>query len=68
MSHIEMTKTHWYTLLLFVMNRQMNQEEGRKENKIRTRVNDDAWGVQNEWENEAKKKTKTSKEMLQSIK
>ena len=30
MSHIKMTKTHWYTLPLFVMNRQMNQEEGGK--------------------------------------
>ena len=42
MSHIKMTKTHWYTLPLFVMNRQMNQEEEGKENKIRTRVKDDA--------------------------
>ena len=36
----------------------MNQEEGGKEKKIRTRVKDDAWGVQDEWENEAQKKDK----------
>ena len=38
------------------MNRQINQEEGGKENKIWTRV-----GVQDEWENEAQTKDKKSK-------
>ena len=42
MSHIKMTKTHRYTLPLFVMNRQMNQEEEGKENKKRTSKKDDA--------------------------
>ena len=51
------------------MNRQMNQEEEGKENKIRTRVKDDAWGVQDEWEDEAQTKDKNIfKKMLQSIK
>ena len=36
----------------------MNQEEGGKEKKIRTRVKDDAWRVQDEWENEAQTKDK----------
>ena len=36
----------------------MNQEEGRKEKKIWTKVKDDAWGVQDEWENEAQTKDK----------
>ena len=47
-----------YTLSLFVINRQMNQEEGEKEKKIWTRVKDDARGVQDEWENEAQTKDK----------
>ena len=46
-------ETHWYTLPLFVTNRQMNQEEGGKEKKIWTMIKDDAWEVQDEWENEA---------------
>ena len=40
------------------MNRQMNQEEGRKEKKIWTRLKDDAWEVQDEWKNEAQMKDK----------
>ena len=40
------------------MNRQMNQEEGGKEKKIWTRLKDDAWAVQDEWENEAQTKDK----------
>ena len=36
----------------------MNQEEVGKEKKIWTRVKDDAWGVQHEWENEAQTKEK----------
>ena len=36
----------------------MNQEEEGKEKKIWTRVKDDAWGVQHEWENEAQTKDK----------
>ena len=35
MSHIEMTKHTGYTLPLFVTNRQMNQEEGGKEEKMK---------------------------------
>ena len=42
------------------MNRKMNQEEEGKENKIWIRVNDDAWEVQDKWENEAQTKDKTS--------
>ena len=34
----------------------MNQEEWGKEKKIWTRVKDDAWGVQDEWENEVQMK------------
>ena len=45
----------------------MSQEEEGKENKIWTRVKDDAWGVQDEWENEAQMKDK-KKKILQSIK
>ena len=47
-----------YILTLFVTNRQMNQEKEGKEKKIWTRVKDDAWGVQDEWENEAQMKDK----------
>ena len=36
----------------------MNQEEGGKEKKIWTKVKYDAWGVQDEWENEAQMKDK----------
>ena len=36
----------------------MNQEEEGKEKKIWTRVKDDAWGVQDEWENEVQTKNK----------
>ena len=36
----------------------MNQEEEGKEKKIWTKVKDDAWGVQDEWENEAQMKDK----------
>ena len=36
----------------------MNQEEERKEKKIWIRVKDDAWGVQDERENEAQMKDK----------
>ena len=36
----------------------MNQEEEGKEKKIWIRVKDDAWGVQDEWENEAQTKDK----------
>ena len=36
----------------------MNQEKGGKEKKIWTRVKDDAWGLQDEWENEAQTKDK----------
>ena len=45
------------------MNRQRNQKEGgkkKKKKKIWTRVKDDAWGVQDEWENETQTKDKTS--------
>ena len=42
------------------MNRQMNQEEWGKEKKIWIKVKDDAWGVQDESENEAQTKDKTS--------
>ena len=51
----------WYTFPLFIMNRQMNQEEGGKEKKIWTKVKYDAWGVQDEWENEAQMKDKKKK-------
>ena len=67
MSHIEMTI---YTsilssiLSLFVTNRQMNQEEGGKEEKIWTRLKDDAWGVQDEWENKAQMKDKNIKKKM----
>ena len=37
----------------------MNQEKEGKEKKIWTRVKDDAWGVQDEWENEAQMKDKS---------
>ena len=43
------------------MNRQMKQEEEGKEKKIWTRVKDDAWGVHDEWENEAQMKDKSIK-------
>ena len=49
-----------YTLLyspLFVKNRQMNQEEGGKEKK-KMNKGKDAWGIQDKWKNEDKKKTK----------
>ena len=36
----------------------MKQKDGGKEKKIWTRIKDDAWGVQDEWENEAKTKDK----------
>ena len=36
----------------------MNQEEKGKEKKMWTKVKDDAWGVQDEWENEAQMKDK----------
>ena len=36
----------------------MNQEEEGKEKKIWTMVKDDAWGVQDEWENEVQTKNK----------
>ena len=36
----------------------MNQEKGGKEKKIWTRVKDDAWGLQDEWENETHPKDK----------
>ena len=36
----------------------MNQKEERKEKNIWTRVNDDAWGMQDKWENEAQMKDK----------
>ena len=49
-----------YTLLFFVTNRQMKQEEWGKEKKIWIRVKDDAWGVQDEWENESQTKDKNS--------
>ena len=39
----------------------MNQEEEGKEEKIRTRLKDDAWGVQDEWENKAQTKDKNIK-------
>ena len=45
----------------------MNQEEGGKEKKIWTKVKYDAWGVQDEWENEAQMKDK-KKKILRSIK
>ena len=67
MSHIEMTI---YTsilssiLSLFVTNRQMNQEEGGKEEKIWTRLKDDAWDVQDEWENKAQTKDKNIKKKM----
>ena len=73
MNHIEMT-IHIGILSgilspFFVMNRQMNQEEEGKEKKIWTRVKDDAWGVQDEWEIEAQTKNKNIfKKMLQGIK
>ena len=47
----------------------MNQEERGKEKKIWTKVKDDAWGVQDEWEIEAQTKNKNIfKKMLQGIK
>ena len=48
-------ETHRYTPPppFFVTNRQMKKEEERKEKKIWTRVKYDAWGMQDEWENEA---------------
>ena len=62
MSHIEMTKhTGILSNILspfFVTNRKMNQKKGGKEKKLWTRVKDNAWGVQNEWENEAQTKDK----------
>ena len=39
----------------------MNQEEGGKEKKIWTRVKDDTWGVQDEWENKTQTKDKNIK-------
>ena len=39
----------------------MNQEEEGKEEKIWTRLKDDAWGVQDEWENKAQTKDKNIK-------
>ena len=38
----------------------MKQDEREKEKKIWTRVKDDAWEVQDEWENEVQTKDKTS--------
>ena len=64
MSHIEMTihtSILSSILSLFVTNRQMNQEEGGKEEKIWTRLKDDAWDVQDEWENKAQTKDKNIK-------
>ena len=49
-----------YTLPFFVMNRQMNQEERGKENKIWIRLKDDVWEVQDKWENETQTKDKNS--------
>ena len=40
------------------MNRQMNQEEGGKEENIWTRLKDDAWGLQDGWENKVQTKDK----------
>ena len=50
------------------MNRQMNQEEGGKEEKIWTRLKDDAWGLQDEWENKVQTKDKNIKKKKNAIK
>ena len=51
-SYIEMTKTLRYTLPFFVKNRQRVKEKKRARDD-RTNNANDAWGVQDEWENEA---------------